>query len=189
MSKIYRLIPLVYLDRKIQLQVLNIRNEKHVREWMYTQGTITTEEHLSWVEQLKNDQSQLYLIIVNDSTLPLGAVNIKKIDKTNKNAELGFYKTQNSNEKGLITKSLSAIINYSFNVLGLEKMYTQVFEGNLKSINIHKKLGFIEEGFLRSHIIKDGVRIGVHLFGLIKNEWQLNINHINVLNDIKIIIS
>ena len=188
MSKTYRLIPLVDLDRKIQLQVLNIRNEKHIREWMFSSEIISIRDHLTWIEKLKNNQSQLYLIIINDNTQPLGAINIKKIDKNNKNAELGFYKTQNFNEKGLMTKCLSTIINYSFDILGLEKLYTEVFEGNSKSINIHKKLMFVEEGFLRSHIIKGDVRIGVHLFGLIKSDWQYNINNTNTFNNMFITI-
>ena len=182
--KKYTLIPLIELDREIQLQVLNIRNEERIREWMFTQDTINTVNHFAWIERLKDDQSQICLIITNEKNQPLGSVNIKKIDKKNRTAELGFYKTQTFDEKGLMTKSLSTIINYSFDALGLEKIYTEVFEGNFRSINIHKKLLFAEEGFLRSHIIKEDVRIGVHLFGLMKNEWQVNKNKINIPDDI-----
>jgi UDP-4-amino-4,6-dideoxy-N-acetyl-beta-L-altrosamine N-acetyltransferase len=173
----------VDLDRKIQLQVLKIRNEEHIREWMFTQDIIKEEDHLAWIERLKDDQSQICLIITNSYAQPIGAVNLKKIDIINKNAELGFYKSLNFNEKGVMVKSLSTIINYSFDVLGLEKIYTEVFEGNSKSISIHKRLMFVEEGYLRSHIINKGIRIGVHLFGLIKNEWQYRKDEINTIND------
>ena len=184
MSKTYILIPLVDLDRAIQLQVLEIRNEENIREWMFTENVINAEDHFAWIERLKNDQNQICLIIVDENTQPFGAVNIKNIDKKNKIAELGFYKTQNINEKGLMTKSLSAVIDYSFDILGLEKIYSEVFEGNTRSLKIHKRILFSEEGFLRSHKIKEGRRIGVHLFGLLKDEWKNGKEKLNAGNDI-----
>jgi RimJ/RimL family protein N-acetyltransferase len=53
---------------------------------------------------------------------------------------LGFYKSQNIDEKGLMTKSLSTVIDYSFNTLELDKIYSEVFEGNSKSLAMHKRL-------------------------------------------------
>jgi UDP-4-amino-4,6-dideoxy-N-acetyl-beta-L-altrosamine N-acetyltransferase len=189
MPKIYRLIPLVDLDREAQLQVLKIRNEEHIRKWMLTKNEININDHFAWIEKLKNDQNQICLTIIDNNMQPVGTVNIKKIDKNNGNAELGFYKAQNNNEKGLMTMSLYAVINYSFDVLGLEKIYSEVFDGNIKSVNIHRKLSFVEEGFLRSHIVNNGKRIGIHLFGLLKNEWNIHRNKINTENDFLIEIN
>jgi UDP-4-amino-4,6-dideoxy-N-acetyl-beta-L-altrosamine N-acetyltransferase len=184
MLRTYKLVPLIDLDRTVQLRVLNIRNEDFIREWMFTEGVISEAEHFSWIERLKVDQTQICLVIVNGDTCPFGAVNLKKIDKKHKSAELGFYKTQNIDEKGLMTKSLTAFIDYSFDNLGLEKVYSEVFEGNVRSVNIHKKLMFAEEGFLRSHIVNGGTRIGVHLFGMLKIEWQNRKENINIVDDI-----
>jgi len=184
MSKTYRLIPLIELEKETQLKVLKIRNEKYIREWMFTENEINSEDHLAWIDKLKNDKSQICFIILNEEDQPFGAVNIKNIDKINEIAELGFYKSQNINEKGLMTKSLSTAIDYSFNILGLEKIYSEVFEGNTKSLAIHKRLLFTEEGFLRLHKIKGGKRIGVHLFGLLEDEWKTIKNNINIKNDI-----
>jgi UDP-4-amino-4,6-dideoxy-N-acetyl-beta-L-altrosamine N-acetyltransferase len=189
MSKTFRLVPLIDLDRPTQLQVLDIRNEEYVREWMFTGKKIGTEEHFNWIEQLRHDQSQICFVIVNNNTQPLGAVNVKKIDHIHKNAELGFYKTGSITEKGLMTKCLSTVIDYSFDALGLEKIYSEAFEGNTKSINLHTRLLFTEEGFRRSHIIKEGIRIGVHLFGLLKNEWQFGKKKIIFRNNMTIEIN
>ena len=183
MSETYKLIPLVDLDKEAQLQVLKIRNEDYIRQWMFTGNEINIDYHLLWIEQLKTDKSQICLTIINDSTQPVGAVNIKKIDKDNGNAELGFYKSQNLDEKGLMSISLSTVINYSFDILGLKKIYSEVFENNTKSINIFKRLYFQEEGFLRSHIVSNGRRIGIHLFGLLRNEWNMYRSKITSEND------
>jgi UDP-4-amino-4,6-dideoxy-N-acetyl-beta-L-altrosamine N-acetyltransferase len=189
MPRTYNLVPLIDLDKEIQLQVLKIRNEDHIKEWMFTQMEIKEEEHLSWIERLKKDETQKSFVIVNENSKPLGNINLKKIDKVNKNAELGFYKSQNSKEKGLMYKSLSTIINYSFDIIGLEKIYTEVFYFFTKSINLHKRLLFVEEGYLRSHIIIRGHRIGVHLYGLLKEEWKTNKNETLIPEGIEVSIN
>jgi UDP-4-amino-4,6-dideoxy-N-acetyl-beta-L-altrosamine N-acetyltransferase len=171
MSKTYKLILLTDLDNAAQLLALDIRNEEYIRRWMFNEDIIEPSEHFAWIERLKNDPSQLYFAIMDDNACPCGAVNLKKIDLWCKTAELGFYKSQRVDEKGLMAKSLSALLDYSFDTIGLDRVYSEVFEGNVKSLNIHKKLLFTEEGFMRSHIIKGGARIGVHLFGLLKDEW------------------
>jgi len=189
MSKIYKLIPINNLDRETQLQVLNIRNEMDIRKWMFTENLININDHFEWIENFKKDQSQIYLIIIDENRQPIGSVNLKNIDIKNRNAELGFYKAQNHYEKGLMTKSLSIVIDYSFNKLGLEKISSKAIEDNIKSINIHKKLLFKEEGFLRSHIIKENNRIGIYIYGLLKNEWKFEKENINLRNDITIEIN
>ena len=181
----YKLILIINLDKETQLQVLKIRNEKSIRKQMFNEDEISTNEHFSWIERLKTDQSQQYFIIIDESQQPVGAVNLKRIDN-NKNAELGFYKSINHDEKGMMTKCLSVFIDYSFNTLGLEKIYSEAIEGNQKSINIHRRLLFLDEGFLRSHIIKDGKRVGLYLYGLLKDEWNIGKKDIDLQNDISI---
>jgi RimJ/RimL family protein N-acetyltransferase len=105
-----------------------------------------------------------------------------KIYINNLSAELGFYKSQKIYEKALMSMSLSKVNNYSFNILGMEEIYSEVFENNKKSINIFKRLCFMEESFLRSHIVSNGKRIGIHLFGLLKNDWNMYRNSINSEN-------
>jgi len=186
MPRQYKLIPITDLDKSTQLQVLDIRNEGFIRQWMFTEDVISADDHLSWINGLETDNSQICFVIVDADIHPFGSVNLKKINENHKTAELGFYRTQNLGEKGLITESLKVLIEYSFQVLGLEKIYSEIFEGNIKSINIHKKLLFVEEGFLRSHITKNGVRIGVHLFGLLKSEWENGKYDVNTKDDIYI---
>ena len=186
MSKIYRLVSIIKLDEQLQCQILKIRNEENVRKWMLNDNLINITDHLKWIENLRTDKSQLNFVIIDEDYFPIGSVNLKKINNLNKNSELGFYKTQNYTEKGIMTKCIYCLLNYSFSILKLNKIYSEVLEGNIKSINIHKKLSFNNEGFLRSQIFRDNKYIGLHLFGLLKNEWQLNQNNQNIRNDIQI---
>jgi hypothetical protein len=55
--------------------------------------------------------------------------------------------------------------------LGLEKLNGEVIVGNEAVMKLHKKFLFQEEGVRRSNVVKDGVRVGVQLIGLTKEEW------------------
>ena len=172
MSIVYKLIQLINLNKKLQLDVLLIRNDEFIRKWMLSEDIISIESHFLWIETLKTDKNQIHYAIIDNNNNIFGVVNLKNINMHNKTAELGFYKKQNNFNKGLMTKCLINFIDYAFNVLNLEKIYTEVLEGNDKSINIHHKLQFIEEGYLDSHIVKDGIRKGLHLFGLSSYSWK-----------------
>ena len=62
-------------------------------------------------------------------------------------------------------------LNFVFTKLNLEKLNCEVLETNPTVIKLHKKFLFQEEGFRRSNINQNDVRIGVHFLGLTKDEW------------------
>jgi UDP-4-amino-4,6-dideoxy-N-acetyl-beta-L-altrosamine N-acetyltransferase len=189
MLETYRLLRLVDLNKETQLDVLKIRNEESIRKWMFTDHIIDVNEHLSWIDGLKSDKSQMYLIIMDDNTIPHGAVYLSNIDICNKKSDLGFYGSPVNKKRGLITACLVTLIDYAFNVLGIEKISGEVLEENIMSFNLHKKLLFREEGFRRSHILRDGRRIGIHLFGLLKDEWLFEKSWFNNCYSVKILPS
>ena len=77
-------------------------------------------------------------------------------------------------ERGGVGSALELfMIDYVFGALGIEKLNCEVLESNQLVVEMHKKFGFCEEGFRRQNIKKNGSRIGVHLLGLVKSDWQL----------------
>jgi UDP-4-amino-4,6-dideoxy-N-acetyl-beta-L-altrosamine N-acetyltransferase len=168
----YKLVPVAELDGPARTRLLEIRNDESVRRWMLSDEEIGADEHLEWIARLRSDETQICLAIVGDDGVPLGSVNLKKIDRRHRTAELGFYRTREGGGKGIVTESLKVLINHSFDALGLEKIYSEVIEGNDRSVAMHERLSFAREGFLRSHIVRGDARIGLHLFGLLKGDWQ-----------------
>ena len=66
------------------------------------------------------------------------------------------------------------MIEYAFNSLKLEKLNCEVLEPMTYVVNLHKKFGFVEEGFRRQNIEKNGKRLGVVMLGLTKSDWLSN---------------
>ena len=53
-----KLVLLTSLDTESQFRVREIRNEENVRKWMYTDHIIGANEHLGWINRLKQDDCE-----------------------------------------------------------------------------------------------------------------------------------
>lgn len=152
-----------------QKAILNIRNEPSVRNSMYTNHHISLDEHLNWVEILKNDKTQIvFIILVND--IASGVLSISALDLVHKKSDWAFYLTDKV-RGGLGAALEFSLLNFAFDDLLLEKLNCEVLETNDVIVKLHKKFGFIEEGFKNSNIEKNGTRIGVYFLGITKDEW------------------
>ena len=65
----------------------------------------------------------------------IGVIDFTNI--TDKKADIGLYKNPNKQKVGSVL--MKHLINYGFNVLGLEKLILYVYENNQKAINLYKK--------------------------------------------------
>ncbi len=170
--KAINLVPLISLNTESQLKVREIRNEENIRKWMYTDHVIGTKEHLDWINRLKQDHRQIVFAVLNEERHPLGAVSVNSIDRLHKKADWLYYLTKTA-RGGLGSAIEFSFINFIFDTLKMDKLNCEVIEGNETVVKLHKKFLFQEEGFRRSNILKNGVRIGVHFLGLTKEDWLI----------------
>lgn len=86
--------------------------------------------------------------------------------------ELGWFLERSQQGQGIATEASKAAIQFMFNHLKAHKIIVITRDDNEKSSKLAKRLGFIREGHLREHSIKkDGSRVGLLYYGMLKNEW------------------
>jgi UDP-4-amino-4,6-dideoxy-N-acetyl-beta-L-altrosamine N-acetyltransferase len=149
--------------------VRDVRNQHSVRKSMYTEHEITLDEHLSWVKRLGSDKRQLVFVVFVDNVVS-GVVSVNAIDRSHKKSDWAFYLDENV-RGGLGAALEYTLINFVFENLNIEKLNCEVISTNEAVVKLHKKFGFVEEGFRRENIEKDGKRIGVYFLGLTKTDW------------------
>ena len=149
--------------------VREVRNQESVRKSMYTEHEIPLNEHLGWVERLQTDTRQIVFVVLVEGIVS-GVVSVKAIDRLHLKSDWAFYLDENV-RGGLGAALEFNLINFVFTELGLEKLNCEVIETNEAVVKMHKKFGFIEEGFRRENIIKNNARIGVFFLGLTKSDW------------------
>lgn len=74
--------------------------------------------------------------------------------------------------KGYGTDAIQIILRYAFAELNLHRIGLDVISNNIRAIQAYKKAGFLQEGTLRSAVLRDGGRHDRLLMGILREEWQ-----------------
>lgn len=125
------------LDEK--KMVLSWRNHPSVREWMYNSADILLENHLEFIESLKNSADKLYFLVKQERDY-LGVIDFTNIDKERASCEIGLY--ANVELKGVGTSLLNTICEYAFKSLNLNKLIAEAFAENKKAISLYERFNF-----------------------------------------------
>lgn len=152
-------------------QILYWRNQESIRKVMYNSGIILMDQHIQWFKRLQKSETAISKIFYYDQA-PYGILNVNQIDRINNKCEWGFYIGVNNAPREMGTILGFTSLNYIFSEISIRKLTAEVLSMNEKSAAFHQKLGFIQEGRLRKHIIKDNVYIDILLYGLLKEEWE-----------------
>jgi len=167
-----RFLDMTMAKQDLQLKVREWRNHPEIRKNMYTDNIISLTQHKKWLSTLINNKTTKVYIAYNNNDA-IGIVSINNINEIHKNADWAFY----LNPEFLTTKGLGSLmeyhfLNYIFEAFEIEKLNCEVLASNPSVIKLHKKFGFIEEGIRRKNIVKNNIRVDVHLLGIFKEEWE-----------------
>lgn len=109
-----------------------------------------------------------FLIIDKISQQIIGTVFLKDFDWNVGKVEIGFFIDKDFVNKGIISKSVSFVIDYAFKELKLNKIFMRVSEDNLASRRVAEKNNFEIEGKLRKDFkTSDGELIDVIYYGVL----------------------
>ena len=104
----------------------------------------------------------------------LGTLKLDKIDMFRRSTEIGLMIGESSFQgKQVGTQVMQLIIDYSFNVLGLHRIWGGTSEYNKGMITLFKKYNFTEEGRFKDANYISGKYSDNIYFGLIKKEYVI----------------
>ena len=128
------------LTLKEHKEILNIRNNKHIKSHMKTQSSIEIENHVNWIEKLKNDLNNIYYAVFYENII-VGAIYITEIDYILKKCTWGLYFKENINPFiSSITTYL--IIDKVFLELDLNILNLEVKKSNTNAYQFDLTFGF-----------------------------------------------
>jgi RimJ/RimL family protein N-acetyltransferase len=100
------------------------------------------EDFLASVRVSEAEAADLTLVIV-DELGPIGCMGLARIGEVN---ELGYWLRRDAWGKGFATEAARAFLAHCFGPLGQQRIISGVFIDNPASLNVQKKLGFVETG-------------------------------------------
>lgn len=101
----------------------------------------------------------------------IGTIDIFDFDPYHKRAGIGILIANNEyRRKGLATMALTVLIDYCFKTLLVHQLFCSILENNCESIELFRKLGFIEIGKKKDWIRTNEGYLSEIMFQLIKTE-------------------
>ena len=139
----------------IPLKIEWINNPEN-NKFLHYDLPLEYEKTVAWFEKNKENNTRSDMVIEYLGT-PVGLVGLLNIDYKNLKAEDYIVVGEKGFKgKGIAVKAGTLNAAYAFLQLGINKLYGYVEVENIASIKQVKKRGGIIEGYLSSHIYKNG---------------------------------
>ncbi|MGW7353524.1 GNAT family N-acetyltransferase [Streptomyces sp. NPDC054784] len=100
----------------------------------------------------------------------MGLVRLAHLRTAQRQAELGFWTAKEQRGKGYTVEAAHAVIDWTFDSLGVERLEWVATAGNHGSRAVALRLGFVMEGVLRSRIAHRGVRRDAWIASLLPSD-------------------
>ncbi|MFH0708574.1 MAG: UDP-4-amino-4,6-dideoxy-N-acetyl-beta-L-altrosamine N-acetyltransferase [Pseudomonadota bacterium] len=118
--------------------VLSWRNHSDIRKWMIQQKEISPQEHLNFIQSLKQRDDKWYFL-VHDENCYLGVINLHRL--TTSTAELGIY--ANPDLRGVGKILMTQLIDFAI-TLGVSKLIANVINHNVRACHLYQQFAFME---------------------------------------------
>ena len=149
-------------------------NRAYLKQWLpwvdSTQTVENTKEYIKMtLKRYAENNGFDCSIIFNDEIA--GLIGLHKIDHSNKITSIGYWLGEDYQHKGIMTKTVVALLNYCFNSLELNRIELKCASENYRSQAIPERLNFKKEGIIRQGEFLNGKYVDLFLYSLLKEEW------------------
>ena len=120
----------------------------------------------------KGEKDEFFFVIEEtESGQIVGSINPHDCDKTNGHFSYGVGIMHTHRRKGYAKEAIQLLLTYFFEELRYQKVTVGVYEHNEDSVRLHERLGFQQEGRIRSKIYQGGQYWDEILFGMLGSEF------------------
>lgn len=155
-------------------------NDQEINQYLLGYLPITLAAEKQWIENTGKSKDDIVLTIVAKLIVakridekPIGNVGLHRIKHKDSHATFGiFIGDKDCQERGHGTEAARLIIDYGFNQLNLHRINSSAVAFNTRSIKMHLRLGFKEEGRARQKLFRNGAYHDEIIFGLLREEWK-----------------
>jgi len=152
-------------------RLLAWRNMPEVGRWMYTDHTITPDEHARWFEGAVIDPRRRYWVIEADGR-PVGLANLYDLAPEHARTAWAYYLADRSTRgQGIGAFVEYWVIEHVFGELKLNKLWCEVLVDNEPVWRLHEGFGFRREALFRRHVRKNDEPADVVGLGLLASDW------------------
>ena len=130
------------------------------------------QQKIAQYDKALRESESIGLGIVNIQTnTVIGTCSLFQLDEQCRRAEIGYGMVSTAWGNGYMHEALTAVINFGFEVLDLNRIEADIDPRNQPSLRTVERLGFIKEGYLRERWIVEGEISDSSIYGLLRRDW------------------
>jgi diamine N-acetyltransferase len=150
--------------------------ENNMSYWTIS-NTVTPFSKFTLKRYLKNSHKNIYetgqlrlMIDYIPDKITIGTIDIFDFDPFHKRAGVGILvANEDYRRKGLASMSLKCLIDYCFSTLQLHQLFCNILDNNCESIDLFKKIGFVQCGIKKDWVKTTDGYLDEYMFQLIKS--------------------
>jgi ribosomal-protein-alanine N-acetyltransferase len=118
--------------------------------------------------EARADQGYAFLVFATGEERLVGGIALTNVQRgVTQSASLGYWLGRSQTGRGYMTDAVRSLVHFSFHVLHLHRLEAATQPGNIASIRVLQRSGFVQEGYARDYLRIDGVWRDHLLFGVV----------------------
>jgi ribosomal-protein-serine acetyltransferase len=150
-------------------------NRAYLRKWLpwvdAQQSAADTRSFIAQSRKAERDGTGC-VAMIRQAGEPCGTVGFNKIDAANRSCEIGYWIREDRQGRGIVTRSVGALVRHAFETLDLNRVDLQAAVGNARSRRIPERLGFREIGVLPDAERLYDRYVDGALYVLLRRDWE-----------------
>jgi ribosomal-protein-alanine N-acetyltransferase len=145
--------------------------DPHVTRFLTRDTAVTLQQEREWLDGVARSETEVAWGIFVEGQ-HIGGTAVSRIDWRNRHGVTGIIiGDRNWWGRGIATEAMSMRTQYAFEELALEKLITQVVEGNVASRRALVKVGYTTVGMYRRHEFRHNQWWDVWIGELLREDW------------------
>jgi ribosomal-protein-alanine N-acetyltransferase len=155
--------------------LLELARDPAVTQWFSWGPYTSIDQPLAWIaeqEDQREQGAQLDFVIHDREHGPIGVTGLGELSRRDRRAMVGTWLGREHWGSGANAESKALMAHAAFEVCGLERVGAYSNPDNARSANALERVGFTREGTLRGWHRHGDRQLDVHVFGLLRPDWQ-----------------
>ena len=154
-------LSLFAVEKEDLQQLRDWRNDPNFRKHFREYQELNLDQQEKWFEEqvVAGNTTLMFSIRRNEDNELLGCCGLVYINWVHRHADLSLYigwKDKYIDQEGYAEESCKLLLDYGFNELCLNKIWTEIYEFDDKKKALYDKFNFKQDGLLRQNYWYDG---------------------------------
>lgn len=148
--------------------------DPHITRFLFHRSPFSLRQEEEWLDRMsRSEEDMVWTIVLQATGTLIGTTALHRITWRHRHATNGITIGERAQwGHGYATEAIRLTTAYAFHELGLEKVLTEVYEGNDASRRAMERVGFRQCGLLRRNRFFDGRWHDEWLGEILREEWE-----------------